>query len=237
MGIQLRVSLPDQPGALARVAQAIARAGADVISVSVLESEAGRAIDDFRLRWPEGRDERSAGRGGQRLHGRGRAGLPADPLAARRPPGPRPADLPARGARARHRDPRRHGAGRARRRLGRAAPAGAPAGGAVYVVARPRTTTSRRSRCRFGRPRWQSEAGAWAHFPIAALHSVLVIGRDGGPAFLRSEVAHAERILELAMMTLERVLRTTPADPTPARASSTSCLSLGLSAGPTAQRR
>src|SRR5580698_2306625 len=57
MGIALRVGLPDQPGALARVAAAIARAGADVISVTVLESEAGRATDDFRLRWPDGRDE------------------------------------------------------------------------------------------------------------------------------------------------------------------------------------
>jgi hypothetical protein len=59
MGIQLRVSIPDQPGALARVTQAIARAGADVISVSVLESDAGRATDDFRLRWPDGKSSKS----------------------------------------------------------------------------------------------------------------------------------------------------------------------------------
>src|ERR1700722_17108579 len=59
MGIQLRVSIPDQPGALARVTQAIARAGADVISVSVLESDGGRATDDFRLRWPDRKNPKS----------------------------------------------------------------------------------------------------------------------------------------------------------------------------------
>ncbi|HWB67486.1 MAG TPA: ACT domain-containing protein, partial [Mycobacteriales bacterium] len=56
MAIQLRVSLPDRPGALALVAAAIADAGADVVSVAVMEAEAGRAIDDFRLRWPDARD-------------------------------------------------------------------------------------------------------------------------------------------------------------------------------------
>jgi len=57
MSFQLRVSRPDQPGALSTVAQAIARAGADVIAVSVRESDAGRALDEFRLRWPDGRAE------------------------------------------------------------------------------------------------------------------------------------------------------------------------------------
>lgn len=56
MGVQLRVSLPDQPGALARIARTIAHSGADVLWVSVLESEGGRAIDEFGLRWPEGLD-------------------------------------------------------------------------------------------------------------------------------------------------------------------------------------
>ena len=56
MGLQLRVSLPDQPGALSRVTRAIARAGADVISVAALESDGGRATDEFRLRWPDAKD-------------------------------------------------------------------------------------------------------------------------------------------------------------------------------------
>src|SRR6516165_7109839 len=56
MGLQLRVSIPDRPGALGQTALAMAKAGADVIGVTVLESESGRAIDDFRLRWPDGKD-------------------------------------------------------------------------------------------------------------------------------------------------------------------------------------
>src|SRR5580698_8895584 len=54
MGIQLRISLPDQLGALARITRTIAHCGADVLWVSVLVSETGRAIDEFGLRWPDG---------------------------------------------------------------------------------------------------------------------------------------------------------------------------------------
>ena len=56
----------------------------------------------------------------------------------------------------------------------------------------------------------QTGGCAWAYFPLTALASVLVIGRDGGPTFLRSEIAHAERVLELTMKTLERLLGRVP---------------------------
>lgn len=209
MGIQLRVSIPDQPGALARVTQSIARSGADVISVSVLESEGGRAIDDFRLRWPDGRDAApivaainactgvevlGCRRTRWLLDGRPDLDLLTYLLA-----------VPDRGVET----------------LVDMAPAALDADWAELRPPARRldalylsSSTPHNHLAPESMPvraiAWQSEAGAWAYFPIAALHSVLVIGRDGGPSFLRSEIAHAERILEVAMMTLERVLRNAP---------------------------
>jgi hypothetical protein len=52
MPIHLRVDLPDRPGVLARLAESLARAGADVLSVAVTERSPGRAVDDFLLEWP-----------------------------------------------------------------------------------------------------------------------------------------------------------------------------------------
>lgn len=43
---RVRISVPDRPGSLGRVASAIGTAGADIAGVDVLESEAGRALDD-----------------------------------------------------------------------------------------------------------------------------------------------------------------------------------------------
>jgi hypothetical protein len=43
---RLRISVPDLPGSLGRVASAIGLAGGDIVKVDVLESEAGRALDD-----------------------------------------------------------------------------------------------------------------------------------------------------------------------------------------------
>jgi len=48
----LRVSLADRPGSLASLARALAAAGANVLSVRVLQREAGRAVDDLILDWP-----------------------------------------------------------------------------------------------------------------------------------------------------------------------------------------
>jgi hypothetical protein len=43
---RLRISVPDRPGSLGRVTSAIGSAGGDIAQVHVLESEAGRALDD-----------------------------------------------------------------------------------------------------------------------------------------------------------------------------------------------
>jgi ACT domain len=223
MGIQLRVSIPDQPGALARLTQAIARAGADVISVSVLESDAGRATDDFRLRWPDGKDTKP-------LIDAVHACMGVESLGCRRTrwllDGRPDLDLltyliavPERGLET----------------LVDMAPAALDADWAelrpparrlpaLYLSsATPRDHLAPES-MPVRAAAWQGEAGAWAYFPLAVLHSVLVIGRDGGPAFLRSELAHAERVLDLAMKTLESALRNTTGREPPSEL--TSCLAL-----------
>ncbi len=43
---RLRVSVPDLPGSLGKVASAIGTTGADIVAVDVLEAESGRALDD-----------------------------------------------------------------------------------------------------------------------------------------------------------------------------------------------
>ncbi|MEV0612655.1 ACT domain-containing protein [Nonomuraea sp. NPDC050404] len=52
MLLRLRVSLPDRPGGLGQVAKALGALGADILQVTVLEREAGRAVDDFTVSWP-----------------------------------------------------------------------------------------------------------------------------------------------------------------------------------------
>ncbi|MEV6985831.1 amino acid-binding protein [Sphaerisporangium sp. NPDC051017] len=54
MALRVRVSLPDRPGVLGQVARAFGVLGADILQVTVLEREGGRAIDDFTLSWPGG---------------------------------------------------------------------------------------------------------------------------------------------------------------------------------------
>lgn len=206
MGVQLRVSLPDQPGALARLARAIARTGADVMSVSVLESEAGRAVDDFRLRWPDGKpddallaalaDEKGVEVLGCRrtrwlLDGRADLDLLTYLLAV---PGRgvetlvdmAPAALDADWAELRAPS----------RRLAVLYASSGPPRDAVAPEAMP----------------VRALAGvtgdvAWAQFPLQPLGSVLAIGRDGGPAYLRSELVHGERVVALALTALGHALR------------------------------
>jgi len=55
MPAHLRVSVPDRPGSLAALTTALAGVGANVLSVAVVEREAGRAVDDLLLDWPYGR--------------------------------------------------------------------------------------------------------------------------------------------------------------------------------------
>jgi len=46
---RMRISVPDRPGSLGRLASAIGTAGADIVAVDVLESESGRALDDVTV--------------------------------------------------------------------------------------------------------------------------------------------------------------------------------------------
>jgi hypothetical protein len=46
---RLRISLPDRTGSLARIAAAVGNVKADVVQVSVMQSEAGRALDELYL--------------------------------------------------------------------------------------------------------------------------------------------------------------------------------------------
>jgi hypothetical protein len=55
MPAQLRVSVADRPGSLAALTSALSRAGVNVLSVTVLERDQGRAVDDLLLEWPYGR--------------------------------------------------------------------------------------------------------------------------------------------------------------------------------------
>ncbi|MEU7858087.1 ACT domain-containing protein [Nonomuraea sp. NPDC049141] len=52
MLLRVRVSLPDRPGGLGQVARALGALGADILQVTVLERETGRAVDDFTVSWP-----------------------------------------------------------------------------------------------------------------------------------------------------------------------------------------
>ncbi|GAA2294702.1 hypothetical protein GCM10010149_48360 [Nonomuraea roseoviolacea subsp. roseoviolacea] len=52
MLLRMRVSLPDRPGGLGQVARALGALGADILQVTVLERESGRAVDDFTVSWP-----------------------------------------------------------------------------------------------------------------------------------------------------------------------------------------
>lgn len=54
MLLRIRVRLPDRPGSLGKVARILGAAGADVVQMSVLERDGGRALDDFTVAWPAG---------------------------------------------------------------------------------------------------------------------------------------------------------------------------------------
>jgi hypothetical protein len=51
----LRVLLPDRPGMLGAVATALGNAGADIVSVDVVERSAGVAVDDLIVELPPGK--------------------------------------------------------------------------------------------------------------------------------------------------------------------------------------
>jgi hypothetical protein len=53
MLLRVRVALPDRPGSLAQVTQALGRVGADITQVTVLDRGAGMATDDITVFCPE----------------------------------------------------------------------------------------------------------------------------------------------------------------------------------------
>ncbi|HEU5269429.1 MAG TPA: ACT domain-containing protein [Jatrophihabitans sp.] len=55
MSFLLRVVLPDRPGALGAVASALGHAGADILSVDIVERSAGQATDDLVVELPPDR--------------------------------------------------------------------------------------------------------------------------------------------------------------------------------------
>ncbi|MDQ3154609.1 MAG: ACT domain-containing protein [Actinomycetota bacterium] len=55
MSFLLRVQLPDRPGALGALATALGAAGADILSVDIVERGSGIAIDDLVVELPSGR--------------------------------------------------------------------------------------------------------------------------------------------------------------------------------------
>lgn len=57
MRYALRLSLPDRPGALAAVAAALSRAGADIVTLDVVERVDGSAVDDVCCTAPSTPDE------------------------------------------------------------------------------------------------------------------------------------------------------------------------------------
>lgn len=50
----MRVSLPDRPGSLGAVASAVGTVGADIRSVEIVGKQDGQAVDDFMLNLPNG---------------------------------------------------------------------------------------------------------------------------------------------------------------------------------------
>ncbi|HTZ43561.1 MAG TPA: ACT domain-containing protein [Jatrophihabitans sp.] len=55
MSFLIRVVLPDRPGALGAVASALGHAGADILSVDIVERSSGHATDDLVVELPSGR--------------------------------------------------------------------------------------------------------------------------------------------------------------------------------------
>ncbi|MGH2717862.1 MAG: ACT domain-containing protein, partial [Actinomycetota bacterium] len=50
----LRISLPDLPGTLGRVASAFGTGGVNILTMDVVDREDGTAIDDLRVEAPSG---------------------------------------------------------------------------------------------------------------------------------------------------------------------------------------
>ncbi len=55
MSFLIRIQLPDRPGALGAVANALGKVGCDILSLDVVERRSGIAIDDLVVELPSGR--------------------------------------------------------------------------------------------------------------------------------------------------------------------------------------
>lgn len=53
----LRISLPDRPGTLGSIATAFGQGGANILTLDVVDNEAGTAVDDLLVEAPEGMQE------------------------------------------------------------------------------------------------------------------------------------------------------------------------------------
>lgn len=52
MLLQLRITLPDRPGSLARVSRVLGALGADIRTMTVLDHGTERVVDEFTVDWP-----------------------------------------------------------------------------------------------------------------------------------------------------------------------------------------
>lgn len=200
---RLRVSIPDLPGALGRVASAIGAAGGDIERVDVLESGSGRALDDVVV---EVRDAAHAAR--VRDHLLGVAGVRVTGVQLGMPPSSGHTDLELV---AQVMD----NVGRGLRTLVDGAPAalgvdwaallafsdaGAPQevlavsprapGEDHVVVVAPRRLAS----LRMTPPGATEPYGGTALVPLGRVLIGLVLVREGGPEFHRSELWRLEQL-------------------------------------------
>jgi len=212
MSYLLRVVLPDRPGMLGAIATALGEAGADIVSLDVVERGADGAVDDLLVQLPPG-------------------GL-ADSIitAARSVPGVEVESLrPYLGADDLHRDlelvdelaaePEN-----ALRLLVDLAPGVFRAGWAVLVVdgtarlhsagapeveelpcgpvATPRRVTSQES---WVPERWRELGIELAAAPVGSADTVVLLGRPGGPRFRHSEVMRLAHLAGIAATVLGTV--------------------------------
>ncbi len=211
MSYLLRVVLPDRPGSLGAVATALGRAGADILSLDVVERGAGGAVDDLVVALPPGGladtlissaqsvpgvvvESLRPYSGGSELHRDLELveELAADPdgalevlvaLPARRVPG-----LDAAGGRT-HRGARR-GRGQPRRTVARAT------AGVVAAGSRGAQRVAGRSRDALVVALARDELGL---APVGDPLHVVLIGRPGGPRFRRSELLRLAHLAGIAV--------------------------------------
>lgn len=194
---RIRVSVPDRPGSLGRLASALGEAGADIAQVEVLEAEGGRALDDVHVNV---RDQRHLD-----LLGTVLAGVPGVTVVGIQHPSP-----PSNG----HAELELVATVLARPERGLqtlvdgvpgaigahwgAVISYSPEGAASGVVA---TSTAcpgadavpLTAPLRVCAPRWEGYAGA-AVVPLAGAQLALAVVRETGPAFHRCELWRLEQV-------------------------------------------